>query len=231
MTDEYGEIAYTGVVCLSCAGGFHSACVWPEQGTCCCGGEADEDHAPVRAARGGRTAAPSDVTDPTSTGRKRATLVAPVFDGMVCEWAGLLHAGGGAVPIVGCKWNVLRESTKDGDGGDLHHGPDKNTLNNAVGVNLHRICKSCHHTWHKLNDPFYSKKRPEAAEQWLPTVAWAPHDAFTEATDEQLHDSNKDRAQINAQATTAQIAATKQNRENLRKILLGIAVDTEPDLL
>lgn len=94
------------------------------------------------------TLGPGEVTDPKSTGRKRAAMLAPILTGQVCAWAGLRHAGGGVVPILGCNGHQLIEK-KGGDEeqgfwqGDRHHGPDKNTLNNSVGMNLHSICVDC----------------------------------------------------------------------------------------
>jgi hypothetical protein len=96
----------------------------------------------------------------------------PITPGMVCEWAGLKRAGGGVIPIIGC---VGRPAS------DRHHGPDKNTMNNAEG-NLHRICDHCHNTWHALNDPHYGE-RPEHTKPFLPlTGECAKHDSVTKAT-------------------------------------------------
>jgi len=53
-----------------------------------------------------------------------AAKAAPIKPGSVCEWAWLLQAGGGVVPIMGCPGRPAS---------DRHHGPDKNTLNNNVG--------------------------------------------------------------------------------------------------
>ena len=133
--------------------------------------------------------APDEVTDPRSTGRKRAVLLAPVLEGMMCEWSGLKFAGGGVVPIAGCNGHRLIPQ-KGGDDerglyqGDLHHGPDKNTLNNAVGTNLHRICADCHHRWHAANDAFYDAAgRPGAQFPFTPVQPYFLHDAVTRATD------------------------------------------------
>lgn len=117
--------------------------------------------------------------DPISTGRKRAAQMYPIEPGMVCEWANLKHAGGGVVPIVGC---LGRPAS------DRHHGPDKNTMNNAPG-NLHRICDYCHNTWHALNDPHYGP-RPEQTLPFLPKgevgVDWLDHDSETKATHDEI---------------------------------------------
>ena len=121
-----------------------------------------------------------DYKDPISTGRKFAAQAAPIHAGMVCEWAGLARAGGGTQPIVGC---VGRPAS------DRHHGPDKNTMNNAVGTNLHRICDHCHNTWHAKNDPDYGE-RPDHTKPFIPQgvkgVDWFEHDPNTKATPQQI---------------------------------------------
>lgn len=89
------------------------------------------------------------VRDPASTGRKRAAALYPITDGAICEWSRLALAGGGKYPIVGCV---------GGKQENRHHGPDKNTLNNAEG-NVHRICAHCHNLWHHLNDPDHDPQR------------------------------------------------------------------------
>lgn len=131
-----------------------------------------------------------DITDVKSTGRKRAAMVAPIFKGMLCEWSGLKYAGGGIQPIVGCQGNTIID-VKRGDGthlqGDRHHGPDKSTLNNAVGTNLHRICVECHHRYHAINDKYYTGSRPQGTEQWLPDPQYGEiyvHDPDTQAKEE-----------------------------------------------
>ena len=180
--------------CFGCRASFHNECehVWLEviEQDCCCGGEVkfdmagnvltQEDTADVTTGLDNGyiddgyqgTKSLSEYSDPVSTGRKRAKEMYPINAGMVCEWAGLKFAGGGVVPIVGC---VGRPAS------DRHHGPDKNTMNNAPG-NLHRICDHCHNTWHALNDPHYGE-RPEHTKPFLPTDwAWVPHDPATKAT-------------------------------------------------
>src|SRR5690606_5035839 len=93
------------------------------------------------------------LSDPASTGRKRVAEMYPIPVGLVCEWANKQHCGGGVEPIVGCLGNPAT---------DIHHGPDKNTLNNAkvsrgIGVqeNVHLVCSFCHNTWHARNNSFY----------------------------------------------------------------------------
>jgi hypothetical protein len=180
--------------CFGCRAGFHNECehVWLEiiEQDCCCGGEVkfdmagnvltQEDTADVTTGIDNGyiddgyqgTKSLSEYSDPVSTGRKRAKEMYPINAGMVCEWAGLKHAGGGVIPIVGC---VGRPAS------DRHHGPDKNTMNNAPG-NLHRICDHCHNTWHALNDPHYGE-RPEHTKPFLPLSGeCAKHDSMTKAT-------------------------------------------------
>lgn len=113
-----------------------------------------------------------DLTDPVYAGRARAADVAPIPEDYMCEWAMLLYAGGGVVPIIGCVGNQAV---------DRHHGPDKSTLNNEVGINLHRICKECHNRWHSLNDEYYDK-RPLDNRNFLPTGECKEHDRITRAS-------------------------------------------------
>jgi hypothetical protein len=82
-------------------------------------------------------------------GRRRAGLIAKIPKGYICEWARLEYAGGGIEPIIGCDGNTAEA---------LHHGPDKSTINNEVGINLHRICHNCHNRWHELNDSAYGER-------------------------------------------------------------------------
>lgn len=89
-----------------------------------------------------------EIRDPKSTGRKRAALLFPLDPESNCEWMGLTNCGGGEFPIIGCV---------DGKQEHRHHGPDKDTLNNATG-NVHRICDNCHNIWHSQNDPTYDSK-------------------------------------------------------------------------
>jgi len=128
----------------------------------------------------------ADYKDPISTGRKRAAEMYPIHPGMVCEWAGLKRAGGGVSPIVGC---VGRPAS------DRHHGPDKNTMNNAPG-NLHRICDHCHNTWHALNDPHYGD-RPSHTTPFIPKgekgIDWFEHDSDTQAEMSEILDAEAKR--------------------------------------
>jgi len=192
--------------CFGCRAGFHNECesVWLEiaEEECCCGGEVTFDaggNVRIDAVDGaeftgvekdidygyvgeesGFTKNLADYKDPVSTGRKKAAEVAPITVGQLCEWAGLKHAGGGLKPIVGC---IGRPAS------DRHHGPDKNTMNNILGTNLHRICDHCHNTWHALNDPGYGP-RPEHTKPFIPEgilgVDWFAHDPNTRATTEEV---------------------------------------------
>ena len=189
--------------CFFCRGNLHNECLlfWGDNDDCGCGGEV------IFTASGEikQSAADSveelgsgdtgyindgyesakdlaDYKDPVSTGRKRAAQMYPITPGMTCEWAGLEFAGGGIVPIVGC---IGRPAS------DRHHGPDKNTMNNAPG-NLHRICDFCHNTWHALNDPHYGE-RPDHTKPFIPSGDFAKHDAVTMASMDKLLQAEKER--------------------------------------
>lgn len=162
------------VTCGPCAVGYHFECSSPTaEGQCHCTVEPVamdiNDRLAIAAdtetkERGGQIKDLSAVKDLESTGRKRAAKLYPIpKEGqpgypMACEWRGLLQAGGGVIPIVGCN---------DGLAKNIHHGPDKNTLSNFVG-NVHRICETCHNRWHTINDKFYSGERPLGDTQYLP---------------------------------------------------------------
>lgn len=200
-------------VCLPCKAGLHNECdlsftemLEPDDECCCKGAFSIELYKELDAGlealitadkkTGTGVKDPGDVTDHTSTGRKRAAEIAPIFDGMTCEWAFLKHAGGGAVPIVGCNGSLIFAQPEDKSlRGDRHHGPDKNVLNNAHGTNLHRLCTSCHNRWHALNDKLYAlgengkALRPQPNSQYLPAVPYWPHDAVTRATEEEYQAS------------------------------------------
>ena len=114
------------------------------------------------------------VSDVKSTGRKRAVQVKPILPGMKCEWLGLKNSGGGLHPIVGCL---------DNDATNVHHGPDKNTLNNKPS-NLHAICATCHNRWHTRNDGTYPEEN--IGETWVPIGEYSPHDPTTRFTPEEF---------------------------------------------
>ena len=191
------------VRCIPCVIGMHAECIDSEPTedgliACCCGGT---NIASFEAHQGGEVGRPmkepSEIDDIRSTGRKRAAKIAPIFDGMVCEWAGLKFAGGGVVPIVGCSGNTIATAkstvearSKGADSvGRLHHGCDKNTLNNTPGINLHRVCEECHQRWHAMNNSYYEDTRPDAGQQWFPGVPYFLHDASTQATEQEISDS------------------------------------------
>lgn len=88
---------------------------------------------------------PGDISDPKSTGRKRAALLYPIIEGNPCEWKALVNCGGGKHPIIGCI---------SGEQKHRHHGPNKDTIENSPG-NVHRICHDCHNIWHSQNDKDY----------------------------------------------------------------------------
>jgi len=133
---------------------------------------------------------PDQITDVTSTGRKRAAMLYPIFENMKCEWAGLKFAGGGVEPIIGCDNHIIQPN-KGPDKGDRHHGPDKNVINNSPG-NVHRICSSCHNRWHARNNKYYGE-RPPTDQPYLPKVDydWKPHDSETQATSEEIAENEK----------------------------------------
>lgn len=194
--------------CPACLSGAHSICSvpqTPEMLYCCCNGMAtlegfvralygSDDETPSRPAKTtlalvapvetktvGRSgyiapeawASPSNIgelTDPRSTGRKRADRMYPITPGQVCEWANLKNVGFGPVNIVGCMGNPAS---------DIHHGPDKNTLNNSkmsrgvgFGENVHLICSPCHNKWHALNNQFYPDydRVEDQTKPWLPVT-------------------------------------------------------------
>lgn len=181
--------------CIPCAIRLHDECFKPKatdngESNCCCWSEDRQDVSVGESSSvlviGGRKEN-GEVTDATSTGRKRAAKLKPIIEGMVCEWAGLLYAGGGAVPIIGCDGvRLTAQKGQEERTGNVHHGPDKSTLNNA-DENLHRVCGRCHNRWHTLNDPLYAKERPENGDPYLPLEGECrPHDKHTLATDEDI---------------------------------------------
>lgn len=138
-----------------------------------------------------------ELVDPESTGRKRMVKLYPIAVGQVCEWAGLANAGAEFMPvgIVGCVNNPAT---------DLHHGPDKNTLNNekaSRGVgdreNIHVICSECHNSTHAANDELYPPydRIDDQERPWLPIYPddWAP-EAPRKATVEELFAEEERRA-------------------------------------
>lgn len=174
-------------MCPACLLRLHGECFAPvDSEGCCCFMETEGTPA-ARIIGGGAGKADEDLRDVTSTGRKRAAQLKPIIEDMVCEWANLLYAGGGAVPIIGCDGVTLTKAKSNGERtGNIHHGPDKSTLNNS-DPNLHRICGRCHNRWHALNDPHYGKERPPQGAEWIPINGNVRnHDKFTLATPEQV---------------------------------------------
>ena len=190
--------------CGYCAAGLHKECLTPTingqytnkrvtylEIDCCClkenVGSVTTTSSTIKEVILGGIKANEEIRDPTSTGRKRAAQLKPIIEGMVCEWAGLRYAGGGPIPIVGCNGITLtKEKGKGVNTGNIHHGPDKSTLNNS-DANLHRICSQCHNRWHALNDPLYGV-RPDHGAPFVPLVGseLRAHDKHTLATPEQI---------------------------------------------
>jgi len=159
-------LAHSSNVCVQCEAGF------PHPPTALCKQTEDAIAQSIKeavATLGRPQKAPEDMKDPLSSGRKRAAEILPdtLLETMICEWALLKKAGGGVYPIEGCHGNKAT---------DRHHGPDKNTLNNERGVNLHGICSFCHNRWHAKNDPTYQEPRP-VGQSWTPNGEWSPHNS------------------------------------------------------
>src|SRR4051812_18379333 len=90
--------------CLACATGLHEECMDPkltdedavdEDWTECCCGTTATDRELTAFGVGRPVMEPGDITDITSTGRRRAAMLYPVMEGMMCQWARLRFAGGG----------------------------------------------------------------------------------------------------------------------------------------
>lgn len=188
-------------MCSPCAAGFPEECRNPREveGGWIIPCQALFDVVTLKSTNGGglgpgrQALDPSQITDAKSTGRKRAAMVMPILTGQTCQWAGLKFAGGGVVPIVGCQGNTVadvksaEQAQEKGvdEPGHRHHGPDKNTLNNSPGVNLHAVCTTCHTRWHALNNEHYDEEgRPSAEFPFLPVKAYYAHDPVTVATEE-----------------------------------------------
>ncbi len=138
------------MACIACGRDFHEEC-----DTDCYDCHEHELEVASEALVGkGRREGPyksdDEVTDITSTGRKRAAkMYGNLMDKTLpCEWRGKKNVGGG-IPIIGCV-NGFRQ--------DIHHGPDKTTTNNSR-ENIHLICKKCHKRWHYTNDAVYEKEK------------------------------------------------------------------------
>lgn len=171
------DIVNQDEVCLPCKAFLeHWNCRHRDDDKCCCGA------ASVTITAEGEAWHKQDeeVTDPKSTGRKRAVLAKPITPGMPCDWAGLKFAGGAVFPIVGCVNNLATM---------IHHGPSKCTLDNELS-NLHAICATCHNRFHSANDHTYGPDPLNST--WLPEESWGPlipHDSVTKATHEEWLES------------------------------------------
>jgi len=141
------------------------------------------------------------LANPKDSGYKRMKRMYPISPGQVCEWARMANAGPGPVHIIGCMGNPAT---------DLHHGPDKNTLNNekvtrGIGdrENVHAICSPCHVRWHAANDDLYPAydRVAQQTEAWLP--AGCDHQVgplqMIEADFDQLVDEERKRAEQDRQ--------------------------------
>lgn len=169
--------------CVVCNAEFHNECLDPQDdGFCCC-----IEITIITETNRGPYKDPDEMKDPISTGRKRAAIVKPIEEGMVCEWAHLKFAGGGVEPIVGCNNNKAS---------NIHHGPDKDILNNSDS-NLHRICAFCHNRWHTRNDKYYGE-RPTPGSPFIPIPPYnnLEHDPDSKATLEEVFKSEMEWAGI-----------------------------------
>lgn len=131
--------------CIACARGFHEECTVGDFTTepCCCPPEGESSFTePLPVGR------PRQDEISTSAGRKRAAVEYDINPDAACEWSGKTNCGGGKMPIVGCVGNSQRHR---------HHGPIKDTAHNERG-NVHRICATCHNTWHGKNDKIYDEE-------------------------------------------------------------------------
>jgi hypothetical protein len=170
----------TGVTCLPCNADDHWLCWNPKIDKCCCFDKRESFENignTEKSALGGYQKPADSITDVQSTGRKRAAVMYPISDGMICEWSQLRYAGGGVIPVIGCFNNPAT---------DTHHGPSKSTLDNRP-ENVHRICATCHVRWHSANDQYYGK-RPDHGEPFIPIDDWywTDHDRETKATPEEV---------------------------------------------
>ena len=197
---------FEAAVCWPCVIGLHEECMDPQMiqpeelevalrdddawVKCCCYDSKIPDAQDFVHGVGRPVAEPSEITDILSTGRKRAAMLYPIFEGMLCEWAGLAKAGGGIHPIVGCRGNII-DPTKEGPtAGHRHHGPNKNVIDNSPS-NVHRICTTCHNRFHSLNNSTYPQPRPPADQPWYPEGEWSKHDPETKATEEDYEESDE----------------------------------------
>lgn len=147
-------------LCMYCLSNMHFLCQNDDE--CCCGGVTPNlnltddliDKRPV-----GRPMKGEGYENQLSAGRKYASRKYPIELDSICEWAWKGNAGGGVKPIMGC---TGRKAT------NIHHGPDKSTLNNNRETNISHVCSNCHNLWHSRNDRYYPLPRPEDGKPWLP---------------------------------------------------------------
>ena len=151
--------------------------------------EAITQHVRQRTPAGGFLKDDSELKQPARVGRQRANRAKPIKQGDICEWSELKYAGGGPVPIVGC----FR-----GAAATVHHGPDKDWLNNDLS-NLHKICTQCHSAYHQKNDIFYVSERPTPGtpflwnEELVKGMEIKPHDPNTKATIQEIYEQIAER--------------------------------------
>lgn len=187
----------TSSICPWCHAHLCYMCIFPETRetdgleVCCCRGSHGHfgDFGVIQARTNTQTLPDSDEFPPIQTekrdvgrprhdklsveaGRRRAGLIAKIPKGYICEWARLEYAGGGTAPIIGCDGNLAEA---------LHHGPDKSTINNEVGINLHRICHNCHNRWHELNDDSYGE-RPTDNSTYNPSGDFLQHNRLDQVS-------------------------------------------------
>jgi len=154
--------------CFYCGAQMHFLC-----GACkCCDGtmpDSDElqplELAEISVGRGAKQKSGDQMKDVLSTGRKRAAVLYAIQPGQLCDWRWQKGCGGGIVPIIGCSG---RPTT------NIHHGPDKSTINNRPD-NISSICAYCHNLWHAKNDPFYGEERIAEGKPWLPNKGGVIH--------------------------------------------------------
>ena len=185
------------MACVNCNIQLCTFCFDPTEDSCCCDGLFDQEpvvslFGPPPKRKSSREINPAepfaganrksgDEIDALRAGRNRALRAIPELP-EICTWANLKSAGGGIRPIIGCTGLPARER---------HHGPNKSTLDNEIGVNLHAICTKCHKRWHWWNDKYYDA-RPTDGTPFVPRADAGicyPHDPETKATTAQLLDN------------------------------------------
>jgi hypothetical protein len=162
-----------------------------------------------------------ELADPLSTGRKRQAEMYPIQKGQACEWAGKLVVLQGMPSVVGC---IHSPAT------DLHHGPDKNTLNNesasrGVGVldNTWAICSECHNSVHAKHNGRYEEydRVADQARPWLPVgvtlgMTYELQEAPLELLFEEEQRRAEDRKKRNRQKRGRQARTIEEGRFDVR---------------